>query len=207
MVNKVDFFKASKTMSERVASFMRVKVWNITLKARLEKAIKESEQRIDTLMGLSKETGRDYADAIADIEALVVKAKEDYKSAVEEGEKFEYTENDKNFYTKYADGKSDTTEAIIGWFKEYGLDVDANTNIVLDIEAAIAGSRKLGARAVVRANAEKFTDDVRTKGDVMTLFYGKLAEAMMSAGTLKAEAIPEDVRDFYAPRKNGKKSK
>ena len=204
-IKKVDFFKADKAMSERVAQFMRVKVWNVTLKARLEKAIKDGESRIETLEGLKSETGKDYTEAIADIQALVDKAREDYKKALEEGEKFEYTENDKTFYKRYADSDTDTTEAIIKWFGKYNLEVDGETNIVLDIADAISGARRLGGRQIVRENAEKFTDDVRTKTDVLTLFYGRLAESMMKAGTLKAEAIPEDVRAFYAPKKGAKK--
>ena len=50
MSKKVDLFKADKAMSERVAAFMRVNVWNITLKARLEKAMKEALIQHDSIL-------------------------------------------------------------------------------------------------------------------------------------------------------------
>ena len=205
MVKKVDFFKADKEMAERVAQFMRVKVWNVTLKARLEKTVKDCEQKIENLEELAPSTGKDYTEDIAIMNGLIEQSKKDYKKALDDAEKFEYTENDKTFYKLYADSDKDTMQAIIHWFSKYNLEVDEDTNIVLDIFSAISGARRLGGRQIVRAKAEKFTDDVRTKTDVLTIFYGRLAEAMMQAGTLKASEIPEDVRDFYAPKKNKKK--
>lgn len=207
MSKKVDFFKADKAMSERVAQFMRVKVWNITLKARLEKEVKDNLGKIENLKELAPSTGKDYSEDIAILEGCIESAQKKYEQAVKDAEKFEYTEGDKTFYKAYADGKQDNADAVIEWFAGYGLEVDAETNIVEDIVGAIAGARKLGGRAVVRAEAKKFTDDVRTKNDVLTVFYGKLAEGMMTAGTLKAEEIPEDVREYYAVKKVKKASK
>lgn len=207
MSKKVNLFDASKEMSERVAQFMRVKVWNVTLKARLEKTVKDCEAKIETLKEIGPSVGKDFSEEITTLSGLVDQAKKDYDKALKEAEKFEYTDNDKTFYKLYADSDKDTIKAIIHWFEKYNLEVDEDTNIVLDIFSAISGARKLGGRQIVRANAEKFTDDVRTKTDVLTIFYGRLAEAMMQAGTLKPEAIPEDVREFYAPKKNSKKAK
>jgi hypothetical protein len=205
MVNKVDFFKADKEMSERVAQFMRVKVWNVTLKARLKKTISDCELKISNLEELAPSTGKDYTEDIAIMNGLIEQAKADYDKAVKESEKFELTENDKTFYKLYADSDKDTIQAIIHWFSKYNLEVDEDTNIVLDIFSVISGGRRLTDRQIVRSNAEKFTDDVRTKNDVLTLFYGRLAESMMQAGTLKASEIPEDVREYYAPKKKNKK--
>lgn len=203
MAKKVNLFNASKAMSERVGAFMRVKVWGITLKARLEKALKDGEVRLETFESLAKDTGKDYTEVIEDIKQVVENAKAEYKKATEEAEKFEYTKSDLALYKAYKDGQLE--KGIIEWFAEYGLEVDGQTNIVMTEIEALKGARKLGGRAVVRANAEKFTDDIRAKGDILTVFYGKLAEAMMDAGTLKPEAIPEDVRAFYAPAKKVKK--
>ena len=200
-MKKTDLFAANKDMSSRVADYMRIKVWNVTIKARLEKAIKDGEQRIETLEGLAHDTGKDYSEAIADVEKVVEDAKANYKKLVEEGEKFELTENDKEFYANYKKDTVAKEAAIVKWFKKYGLDLKADEDLVVDLADAISGARKLSGRGIVRANAEKFTDNVRTKNDVMTVFYGRLSERMLEAGTLKPEAIPEDVRAFYAPKK------
>lgn len=204
-MKKTDLFAASKEMSTRVADYMRIKVWNVTIKARLEKAVKDGAQRIETLQGLAQDTGKDYSEAIADIEGVVEAAKENYKKLVEEGEKFELTENDKEFYKNYKNESMKNEDAIVKWFKKYNLDLKSGDDLVVDLAGAIAGARKLSGRGIVKADAEKFTDNVRTKSDVMTVFYGRLSERMLEAGTLKPEAIPEDVRAFYAPKKANKK--
>lgn len=202
-MSKVNLFDASKTMAERVGAFMRVKVWGITLKARLDAKIADAETKIDNLKEIALSTGKDYSDDIDILESTIVVAKAEYEKAVEEGEKFELTENDKAFYKKYKNGE--VVDGMIEWFAFYGLEVDDKTELVQELCESLKGARKLGGRAIVRANAEKFTDNVRTKNDVLTVFYGRLAEKMMVAGTLKAEAIPEDVREMYAPKKKNKK--
>lgn len=202
MGKNVDMFSASKEMSERVAKFMRVKVWGVTLKARLEKSMKDFDVRIDAMKGLEKDTGIDYTEVIEQIKAVAKKAKVDYKKAVEEAESFDYTSADLQLYADYKDGS--LVDGIISWCDKYDLVVDENTQLVQDLVKALGGARALGGRAIVRANAEKFTDNTRTKNDVLKVFYGKLAEAMMHAGTLKPEAIPEDVREMYAIKKKKK---
>lgn len=204
-MSRVDLFAASREMSTRVADYMRIKVWNVTIKARLDKAIKDGKARIETLEGLAKDTGKDYSEAIADIEQVVEDAKANYAKLLEEGEKFELTENDKEFYANYKNEGMANEAAIVKWFKKYELELEAEDELVVDLASAIAGARKLSGRGIVRANAEQFTDNVRTKSDVMTVFYGRLSERMLEAGTLKPEAIPEDVRAFYAPQKKNKK--
>lgn len=205
MSKKTDLFAASKEMSTRVADYMRIKVWNVTIKARLDKAVKDGKARIENFEALAKDTGKDYSDAIADAEQVVEDAKAAYKKLLEEGERFELTENDKEFYANYKSESMKNEDAIIKWLKKYGLELKANDDLVVDLANAISGARKLNGRGIVRSNAEKFTDNVRTKSDVMTVFYGRLSERMLEAGTLKPEAIPEDVRAFYAPRKGKNK--
>lgn len=204
MSKKVDFFKADKAMAERVAQFMRVKVWNITLKARLEKAIKDAEVRQETFKQLSKDTGKDYTEVLEDIAAVLEKAKADYQTAIDEAETFDYTEGDLRFYGQYKTSGGNFAGFVVEWFKNYKLDVAPDSQLVQTIVEALKGSRKLSGRGVVKSNAERFTNDVRSKNDILTVFYGKLAEAMLAAGTLKPEAIPEDVRAFYAPSKKSK---
>lgn len=203
-MKRTDLFAASREMATRVGDYMRIKVWNVTIKTRLDKALKDGKARIETLEGLAQDTGKDYEEAIADIKEVMDQAKAKYDELVKDGEKFELTENDKEFYANYK-SDMDNKAAIVKWFKKYELEVTADDELVVDLANAISGARKLNNRGIVRANAEKFTDNVRTKNDVLTVFYGRLSERMLEAGTLKPEAIPEDVRAYYAPKKSGKK--
>ena len=211
MAKKVDFFAADKNMSKRVAEFMRVKVWNVTLKTRLKKEIADLEHQLeiaDELYGsaldrIDEETGENFIEVFKarKIEASEQKQKELTEALKEEGT-FAYTDIDKAFYKAYKNDGSKS--AIIGWFKTYGLDVEG-TNVLKDLEDTIAGKKRSTARTIVRSNATQFVDDKRTKTDVLGLFYGRLSEMMLEAGTLKAESIPADVREFYAPKKKNNK--
>ena len=207
-MKKTDLFKADKAMSERVAEFMRTKVWGITLKARFKK---EEETILASIEGLKKLDGSVLADkgkdSISALEDKLDELAEKLENQLKEEAKFDFTDNDKNFYKGY---KSATTEeeiagAICAWFKTYGLEVTPENDIVVAIFNAISGSKKASATTVIRSGATKFVDDKRSKGDVIGLFYGVLAERMLEVGTLKATEIQEDVREFYAPKKKAKK--
>lgn len=207
-MKKTDLFKADRQMSERVAEFMRTKVWGITLKARFKK---EEETILASIEGLKKLEGSVLADKGADsISALNDKLDEladKLSKQLEEEAKFDFTDNDKNFYKGY---KSATTEeevinSIIGWFQVYNLEVSSENDIVISINDAISGKKRASASTIIRSGATKFVDNKRSKGDVIGLLYGTLAERMLEVGTLKATEIQEDVREFYAPKKKESK--
>lgn len=83
------------------------------------------------------------------------------------------------------------------------MDIEGTT-LENDILSAIKGEKAANGRTIIKSGATQFTQK-RSKGDVLKVFYGKLAEHMLAAGTLKAQEIPEDVKKAYA--KKGKKSK
>lgn len=208
-MKKTDLFKADKVMAERVADFMRTKVWGITLKARFKK---EEETILASIEGLKKLDGSILAEngenSIKALEKKLEELAEKLSKQLAEESKFDFTDNDKNFYKGY---KSATTEeevnnAIIGWFKVYNLEVSKDNDIVIAINDAISGKKKASASTIIRSNATKFVDSKRSKGDVIGLLYGVLAERMLEVGTLKATEIQEDVREFYAPKKKEKKA-
>ena len=210
MTNKnVDLFQASKDMGIRVSDFMSKKVWGIALSTRYKKEVAEIEAAIN---GLKKCAGSVLADSaetdIVALEARIPVLHEAMQKQKEEEATFTFTEADNTLYKSY---KSATTIAQVHsafevWFRVYDLEV-ANTTFINDIVAAISGFQPANNKTVVRSEATVFTDK-RTKTNFLKVFYGKLAEEMLKAGTLKATAIPEDVREFYAPKKKeGKRSK
>lgn len=209
-MKKTDLFKADKVMAERVSEFMRTKVWGITLKARFKK---EEETILASIEGLKKLEGSVLADKGADsisaLEEKLDELAEKLSKQLEEEAKFDFTDNDKNFYKGYksAQTEEEVINAIIGWFKVYNLEVSKDSDVVVLINDAISGHKKASASAIIRSNATKFTETKRSKGDVIGLLYGTLAERMLEVGTLKATEIQEDVREFYAPKKKEKKSK
>lgn len=207
-MKKTDLFKANREMSTRVAEFMRTKVWGITLKARCQKEVKEAQTSIE---GLKKLNGSILAEegkkSILALEARITELNDALAKQLEEEAKFEYTQNDKDFYTAYKNATDITgvAHAIIDWFKVYGLEVTGDNDIVISIMDAISGKKKASAKVVINSGATKFVDEKRTKGDVLGLLYGTLAERMLEVGTLKPVEIQSDVREFYAPKQKKEK--
>lgn len=208
-MRKTDLFKANREMSERVAEFMRTKVWGITLKARCQKEIKEAQTGIDGLKKLKGSIlGENAHNDIIALEAHITELNEKLKKQLEEEALFEYTKEDGEFYKAYKNATNNTevANAIIGWFKVYNLEVTSENDIVVSIMDAISGKKKASAKTIINSGAERFVEDKRTKGDIMGLLYGTLAERMLEVGTLKPTAIQDDVKEFYAPKKKDKKN-
>ena len=210
---KVDLFKASKAMSERVSDYMNKKVWGIVLKTRyqfdLAKAEKRQEFWVSENDRLKKETGENkYVQEIEDIQAEIVELQTKYEDQRQKEATFAYTDADKTFYKLYekAEDKESVLKAVRQWFAPYKLvDIEGST-LEESIYDAITGNRHASARTIINSGATKFTQK-RSKNDVLGLFYGRLSELMLEAGTLKPSEIPEDVREQFAPKKKAKKSK
>lgn len=207
-MKKTDLFQADRAMSERVAEFMRIRVWGITLKARCKKEIDDIKSGIT---GLEKLKGsalwENTKDEIVALYDQIDTLKENLDKQVEEEATFKYTETDNTFYNSYkkAEDNSGVEKAISEWFRHYNLEVTGENDIVASIMVAISGKKKASASVVINSQAKCFVEEKRTKGDVMSLFYGTLAERMLEVGTLKPTAIQEDVREMYAPKKKTKK--
>ena len=206
--NKVDLFQADKAMSERVAEFMRTKVWGITLKARCKAEIAKAEASIEGLRNLDGSVLADKGkDSIIALEAHITELNTKLAEQLKEEATFDLTENDKTFYKAYKDAttESEVVEAIIAWFAAYHLEVTKDSDIIALIAGAISGAKRASAKTIVNSGATQFVESKRTKTDIIGLFYGVLAERMLEVGTLKATEIQEDVREFSAPKKKVKK--
>lgn len=205
---KCDLFSKDSSLRDRVADFMNKKVWGITLKARCNIEIKEAE---NSIAGLSKLMGsvreESAKESIKALEARIIELNTKLEKQLEEEALFAYTEQDNALFKAYqkATNPGEISSAICEWFKSYGFNVSENIDFLAMIMRAIAGERKAGAKAIITSGATNFTHDKRTKGDVMGIFYGKLAEFMLAKGALKPSVIPEDVREYYAPKKKSNK--
>lgn len=205
---KVDFFSADKGFSTRVVEYMHKKVWGITLKTRYIKDIEKLNAdniRFDEIINSTDVVGEQELNGAKTLKLMTMKklqeTKDKYDKQVEEEVKFEWNDADKKFYDTYKN--KGASAAITVFCAEYGLNVE-NTTLLTELEQAIGGARRATTKQIVNSSAKKFTDDIRTKGDVLGIIYGRLAEKMIAAGTIKAEQIPDDIKAAYAPKKNNK---
>lgn len=202
---KVDMFTADKAFSDRVVEFMHTQVWNVVVRSRLQKAREEYAQKLENLENLKGSIITDEQ-----IEALKTKyaaelqaAEEELDALAEKEMTFSHSEQDKTFYKEYKEAGEDTDEikkAIQKFCESYRLQI-ANTDFLEELTFCVSGVKKAGASTVIKSGAKKFTQ-TRSKSDVLCVLYGRLAEKMVEAGTLKAEKIPADVRDAYTQKKN-----
>lgn len=195
MGKKVNMFSASKAMSERVADYMRVKVYNATLATRYKRDIGNIEKKIEDAPKLLE--GSIMAERLPELiegyEAEKAELQEKYKKLREEAEKFKLTDADGEMYKLYKDGK--IAEGVIAWCKAYDLEVEG-TDFLKTLVDAISGRKQSNAKQIITSGATQFTA-IRNKGDVLKTLYGVMAEKMLAVGTLKPEQLPEDVVAYY----------
>lgn len=210
---KVDFFKADKALKARVVEFMNAKVWGIVLRKR---AAAEREQFVTAIAAQMKLSGSIFDDdsrkTIANYQAKIDEIDKKLAEQLKKEAAFDYTDADRELYKQYKAAQTDREVwgGMCTWFSTYNLKVTDDkggmTAQLADLFEVVGGGRNLGQGAVIRANAEQFTDDKRTRNDFLRLFYGRLSEQMMQAGVLNPVEIPEDVREMFAVKKQGKKN-
>lgn len=208
MSKKTDFFQADRELSTRVAEFMRVNVWGITLRVRFKKEEEKILASLSALDNVEAEGGsrlfdESEADAIRErLEKKLADLRKKYEKQAEEEARFKFTDADKALFKAY---KADSlTSGIEEFFSNYGLNVSEDYALLADFNKALAGRRKASARTIVNSDGEQWTQ-ARSRNDILNTFYAILSEKLLQAGTLKVTEIPEDVRDFYAPKKKNNK--
>ena len=210
--NKANMFKADREMAVRVADFATFYISRITDSRRHANLIKSID---GTIKGLNNSLGSalDKDAALAAIEGeLALKDAENarYKKACEDRAKWVWAEEDVELYkaiSAYNSSMNPSTEqteavqkAVIAWFKAWGLTTDKDTNLVKDIVRATGGLRMASGKTVVNSGAETWTAS-RTKADVLKVAYAVTLQYMIKAGTVKPAAIPDDIREAFAPKK------
>ena len=206
---KCDLFSKDPALRERVADYMQKKVWGITLRTRCKTEIAKCEQGILALQKLEGSIRQDSArESINELKIQILNLQDKLAKTLAEEATFAYSDADNEFYKSYknASTQAQLYTAIVTWFDSYGFDVSKDASFVFMIINAISGERKANSSTIIRSEGQLFTLAKRSKGDVMYIFYGKVAEFMLAKGVLKPTVIPEDVREYYAPKK-AKKNK
>lgn len=206
MLNRVDFFKADRSMSTRVVEYMRCKVWKKAIQLEYAKKINDVQKILDSLEKLS---GSLIAEKSDDTKisclAQIAKYEKERDEQIEKETKFSLTDADKVFKkaVKKADGAADlVAEAVCAWFKEYGVDVE-NTYFLEEVLSHF-GSKFDFRKLVTTDGADARALDASRALDMM---YATAYTHMATVGTIKVAQIPEIVRDKYAPKKSKKQNK
>lgn len=205
-VKRVDVYSANKDFTARIAEFLDVQVWGITLAARYNAKIKSYEA---VLADKSKPDRVYLNDEVkkATIEGAqkdLDDVKAEYKKLRDEKAKFVFTKGDNEFKKAYkaAESGSEVREAIRTWADAYNLKV-ANTDLEARIMQAISGKDKNTSRGKVntgRCNMEK-----RKEGMALQLMYGEVADYMVEKGLTIPMQFDEDIKAKYAPKKKSAK--
>ena len=206
-MKKVNYFDADRTMSLRVAEFMRCHVWKTEIRLRYAESIKKAEEAlelIDNLKGSIHESqiGQMKTEQLAKIASLT----KERDALIAEEATFELSFNDKQFKKAVKADSTFAENAIINWFKAYHLDV-SDTALVDEILSATG--EKISNRTLVNSRGKVAT--AFNDGNCLKMLYAKAYEHMVNAGTIKPVQIPSLMMDKYdnarrQARKASKKS-
>ena len=201
-MKKVNMFTAKKELATRVNEYMTKRVWSVVLRSRMKDGIKRLDAKIDALRDESS-----TVDKAARLDGIIklMKERAELTEKVNEQVKneatLELTDTDKAFLKAYKAAKNQKMlrDAVVDFCKAYDLDL-IGKDLLAEICTLISGGSKATTRTIVQSGATTFTKDKRSARQILDLVYGRLAERMLKAGTLKAADIPEDVRAMYAKK-------
>lgn len=201
-VRRVDVYGAATAeFRARVAEFLDVQVWAITLFARYNARIKNYEG----VLADKSNPNRVYINP-EDKELAIKRAQEDldsvkaeYKKIRDEKAKFVFSKEDNQFKKDFKAAKtgSEVREAIRTWCASFNLQV-ANTDLEARIMQAIAGKDVNTSRAKV--NTGKCNADSRREGVALKLLYGEVADYMVEKGVTIPMQFEDDIKAKYAPK-------
>lgn len=205
-VKRVDVFRSSKELSERIAEFLDVQVWSITLATRYTAKIKAYEKVLADKSSPDRVYvhPEDRLPAIERAQRDLDDVKEEYAKIRKEKAAFVFTKEDQEFKKAYktASTGADVRQAIRDWCGHYGLQV-ARTDLEERIMGAICGKDVNTARAKV--NTGKCNADSRKEGVALKLLYGEVADYMVEKGLTIPMQFDDDIKAKYAPKKKSAK--
>lgn len=206
MMNKFDWFKADRVLSERVVEYMRCKVWKKAIQLEYDKKIGDLQDSIEKLNNLE---GSVFADKLPEMRNLYLAQIADYEQKRDEQikaeAKFDLSDNDKTF--KKALAKAGTAadlqaDAVIDWFNNYNLDI-SDSYFLEEVLAYFGGKFDFKQFVTTDAQDARKLDAARA----LEMVYCSAYTHMLRVGTIKATQIPEIVREKYAPKAKKKSKK
>lgn len=184
-MKKVNLFQADKSFSGNVAEFMIKTLWRKEYSLELNEAIEKelcSIRGLDNCRGSAIMTDEQIDAAIAEKNAMIERYKSAYDTVVSEWTRFKPHEAVKNAYKYYKDGE--TEDGFVAMFKAFGVEVSADTNIVVDLCNAVAGdSSRDNVGQVCKTGGWAVT--LRTQPEFVKIVYRRLADWMLDAGTIR----------------------
>lgn len=200
-VRKVDVFAIDRLFVDRIAEFLDVNVWAITLNARYSARIKAYEKVLedktnpDRVYINPEEKDAAIARAKKDLEDVIA----EYKKVREERARFVYTKDDNQFKKDFKAAKtgSEVREAIRTWCGSFNLQV-ANSDLEARIMQAISGKDVNSARCKV--NTGRCNSDMRKESVALKLLYGEVADYIVEKGLTIPMQFDDDIKAKYAPK-------
>ena len=204
--NNVDFFRADRELSERVAEFFRCVLHKKEINLEYSSKIETLEESIENLENLAGSVMQDQIPALKTAAYNQIKAlKEERTKLLEEQAKFSDTELDKNFKKVLRKNPSGdiVADEVCKWFDNYGLDIRGT--LFLE-EVCASFGMKIDIKTMVVTDGKSVLKlDVN---NALKNMYGCAYEHMVQVGTIKPAQIPTLVREKFSKKtKKAKKTK
>lgn len=210
-INRVDFFQASRDLSDRVSEFFRCVLHKKELNLIYNEKISSEEKSLENLLEIDEKgtTIPELQDPIAREKMATVKMarieelRRQKQEQIDKEATFTWTDSDKEFKKsiKNATCNDEIVKAVRKWFADYTLVIDGT-----DFERACIESvgKKIKDRKIIDSEgAECMAYD---ENNALKNMYGVSFEYMVQAGTIKSAQIPEVLREKYA-KKGSKKNR
>ena len=205
----VDFFQASKNLSDRTAEFFRCVIKRDEIKTVYGQKIQKIQDSLDSTVDMIENgtkikgfTPEKLSEMKSGYEQRLAELRQEMDKLLSEQANFAYDDNDKKFKKSLRNAETETVVmgAIRGFFLTYGLKV-ADTSFEKRARDSIG--QKINNKTLVKSEGR--TALVFDVNNALKNLYAVSFEEMVKAGTIKPAQIPEVLRNKYTKKKEDKK--
>lgn len=211
---RIDWFKADRRLAESITDFMMRTVWYAEVKDEKERILAKESQSIENYASLRDSIIWDEAhenelmrlkvarmEHEAQLDEWIKKAPIRWKLSDFDG----LSEFNKDYKVEFARNgeEGDFSKAIVKLLKKYGVDITGTEELEI-LANSIKGLDPASMKTTVNSDGNVWTDGRKNPAKIIVR---RLAEILIVVGTVKPAKIAPELKERYAKKPTGKKSK
>ena len=211
---RIDWFQADRKLAENVTDFMMRTVWYAEVKDEKERILAKEDQFIENCASLKdsivwdEKHEQDLAqlkitrvEHERQLDEWIKKAPIRWKASDFDG----LSEFNREYKTEFARNgeEGDFSKAIVKLLKKYGVDITGTEELEI-LANSIKGLDPASMKTTVNSDGNVWTDGRKNPAKIIVR---RLAEILIVVGTVKPAKIAPELKERYAKKPTGKKSK
>lgn len=211
---KIDWFQADRKLAENVTDFMMRTVWYAEVKDEKERILAKENQSIENYASLRDSIIWDEAhenelmrlkvarmEHEEQLDEWIKKAPIRWKLSDFDGLS-EFNKDYKNEFAKNGE-EGDFSRAVVKLLRKYGVDVTGTEELEI-LANSVKGLDPASMKTTVNSDGNVWTDGRRNPAKIIVR---RLAEILIVVGTVKPAKIAPELKERYAKKPTGKKTK